>query len=268
MYHIQLLVNIIMQVIKYKMDKKRKLYKKIGGEIYLFEKNMSFETSEKFFEILENKLINLNPLFNGYYNVFTGCREQGLQLTMYADNDVADKLCIWSCMGRNSDQIMVVIADSSCSNSNNNMFDDKSFNSAKYFNYGDYDKATEYALNVIKKKFPRYLNTNYNCKFNCNRNLVDLEKIIADAENFNYEDHHNLASFEEENFLCNLIIMDGKVGLQYSKYLDDDHNELENLYFEKFVPDLTSGTTLMLGMKQKLNNFINNGIEYDIQIKI
>ena len=146
----------------------------------MFEKNDSFELSKKFFEVLESKLTKLNPSFNGYYNVFNNCREQGLQLIMYADNEVGDDLCIWSCMCRNSDQIMVVIADRSCSD-NNNLFDEKAYRSAKYFDSDDYDKATNYALNVIKKNFPRYLDANYNCKFNCNRNLADLEKIVVSA---------------------------------------------------------------------------------------
>ena len=184
---------------------------------------------------------------------------------MYAENDVENDLCIWSCMRRNSNQIMVVIADRNCSN-NNNLFDDKAYRSAKYFSDGDYDKATEYALNVIKKNFPRYLDANYNCKFNCNRNLADLEKIILDAEDLDYEDYYDLATFEDGNFFCDLIIMEGKVGLRYSRFLDSYHNEFENIHFEEFSPDLTSDVTLMLGMKQKLKNFVDSELDYDIQI--
>ncbi len=231
----------------------------------MFEKNDSFELSKKFFEVLENKLTKLNPSFNGYYNVFNNCREQGLQLIVYADNDVNDDLCIWSCMQRNSDQIMVVIADRSCSNSNN-LFDDKAWKSAKYFDNEEYDKATDYALNVIKKVFPRYLNANYNCKFNCNRNLADLEKIINDCADLDYEDYYDLATFEDGNFFCDLIIMEGQVGLRYSKFLDNDHTEYENIHFEKFNPDLTSDVTLMLGMKQKLKEFVDAELDYNLGI--
>ena len=231
----------------------------------MFEKNKSFELSKKFFEVLESKLTKLNPSFNGYYNVFNNCREQGLQLIMYADNEVEDDLCIWSCMCRNSNQIMVVIADRNCSD-NNNSFDSKAYHSAKYFNNGDYDKATEYALNVIKKNFPRYLDANYNCKFNCNRNLADLEKIVVSAEDLDYEDYYDLATFEDGNLFCDLIIMDGKVGLRYSRFLDNEHTEFENMHFEEYTPDLTSDVTLMLGMKQKLKNFVDEELDYNISI--
>lgn len=217
----------------------------------MFEKNKSFEVSKTFFETLEQKLNKLNPTFKGYYNVFNNYREQGLQLTVYGGNDVNDELCIWSCICRNSDQIMVVIGDSDCCNTYS-MFDDKAYRCAKYFNCGDYDKATNYALNVIKLNFPKYLNQNYSYKFGCHRNISDLEKIIEDAADLDYEDYHDLATFEDGNFLCDLIILDGKVGLRYSKYLDNEHNDLENLYFEEFNPDLSSDVTLMLGMKQKL----------------
>lgn len=233
----------------------------------MFEQNKSFEVSKKFFELLENKLKNLNPSFKGYYNVFNNHREQGLQLITYADNEVEDDLCIWSCMCRNSDEIMVVIADRQCSD-NNSMFNDKALKNVKYFSQNDYNSATDYALNVIKKNFPRHLDQNYNYKFTCNKSLSDLERIINDAENLDYEDYYDLATFEEDNAFCDLIILDGEIGLRYSKYLNEEHSEFENMYFEKFVPDLTSSITLMLGMKQKLNNFIDDEIEYDIQIGI
>lgn len=229
----------------------------------LFEKNMSFEVSKKFFDILEDKLNKLNPTFNGYYNVFNNCREQGLQLIVYGGNDPDDDLCIWSCMCRNSDQIMVVIGDRTCSDVNN-MFDDKAYKCARYFRCNDYDNASDYALNVIKKNFPKYLNQSYNYKFNCNRSISDIERIVNDAKDLDYEDYHDLATFEDDNYFCDLIILDGKVGLRYSKFLDEYHDEYENIHFEEYTPDLTSEVTLMLGMKQKLGNFIDEEIDYDI----
>ncbi len=58
------------------------------------------------------------------------------------------------------------------------------------------------------------------------------------------------------------------VRLRYSKYLDEEHTGFEHLYFKRYEPDLTSEVTLMLGMKQKLNDFIDEEIEYDVQIGI
>lgn len=233
----------------------------------MFEQNKSFEVSKKFFEKLEEKLNKLNPTFNGYYNLFNNHREQGLQLVLYADNNVENDLCIWSCMRRDSDQIMVVIADRNCSDLNSK-FDHKALRCAKYFNYDDYNSATDYALKVIKINYPKHLNFNYNYKFNCNRSLSDLEKIIVDAENLDYEDYHDLATFEEDNYFCDLIIIEGKVGLRYSKFLDEYHDEYENMHFEEFNPDLSSDVTLMLGMKQKLKDFVDAEIEYEVTIGI
>lgn len=232
----------------------------------MFEKNKSFEVSKKFFEKLEKKLNELNPTFNGYYNVFNNCRVQGLQLIVYADKNVEDDLCIWSCMCRNSDQIMVVIADRTCSD-NNNLFNDKAYQCAKYFEYENYDSAVEYTLNILKRNYPKYLNANYNIKFYCNRNLSDLEKIIADAKDLDYEDYHDLATFEDDNYFCDLIILDGKVGLRYSKFIDEYHDEYENIYFEEFSPDLTSDNTLLLGMKQKLKEFKESELDYEMTHK-
>lgn len=216
---------------------------------------------------MEEKLTKLNPVFNGYYNVFNNCREQGLQLIIYADNDVEDDLCIWSCMCRNSDQIMVVIGDRKCSDINN-MFDDKAYRCAKYFDSDDFNSATDYALKAIKMNYPKHLNTNYNYKFNCYKSLSDLEKIVADAKDLDYEDYHDLATFEEDNYFCDLIIINGEVGLRYSKFLDENHDEFENIHFEEFEPDLTSDVTLMLGMKQKLKDFVNAELDYEVTMGI
>lgn len=213
--------------------------------------------------MLEEKLYNLNPTFNGHYNLFNNHREQGLQLVLYVDKNVENDLCIWSCMCRNSDQIMVIIANGNCSDLNSN-FSDNALKSAKYFDCNDYNSATEYTLNVLKKNFPRHLNGNYNYKFNCFRNLSDLEKIIADAENLDYEDYYDLATFEEDKYFCDLVIYKGKVGLRYSYYLNNERNEFENVCFKVFQPDLSSDVTLMLGMKEKLKDFIDNEIEYEI----
>lgn len=221
----------------------------------------------KFFEMLEEKLNKLNSAFNGYYNVFNNSKEQGFQLILYTDNVVEDSLCIWSCMDGNSDKIMVVIGDLNCSDKNNG-FDDKAYKCAKYFNYDNYNSAIEYTLNVLKKNYPKHLNANYNYKFNCNKNLAFIEKIINHAEYFDYEDHHDLATFEEGDYFCDLIIIEGKVGIRYSKYLDSEHTDFENIHFEEFEPNLSSDVALMLEMKQKLNNFVDAEIDYQINYGI
>ena len=170
-------------------------------------------------------------------------------------------------MCRNSDEIMVVVGDRNCSNTNN-MFDDRAYKHAKYFRNNDFDSATEYALKVIKMNYPKYLNINYNYKFNCNKSLSDLKKIIVDAKDLDYEDYHDLATFEDNNYFCDLIIMEGKVGLRYSKFLDEYHDKYENLYFEEYNPDITSDVTLMLCMKQKLKDFVDAELEYEVTMGV
>ena len=84
---------------------------------------------------------------------------------------------------------------------------------------------------------------------------------------FSYID---LATFEDVDnlYFCDLIILEGKMGLRYSKYTDAYKDEFDNLIFEEWEPDLTSDTTLMLGMQNKLRDFIEKEIDYDINIGI
>ncbi len=185
------------------------------------------------------------------------------------DSIYNSELLIWACECRNSDKIMVVVADKSCSDMNN-MFDDKAWESAKYFKVNDYDAAVEYAYNVIKKQFGKNFLEDYSTKFKMHKCLADLQKIAKDSKNFVYEDYYDLATFEviETSFFCDLVINEGKIGLRYSKYTDIYHEELDNLFFEEWEPDLTNSVSLMLGMQEKLNNFIENEINYNIEIAI
>ena len=56
--------------------------------------------------------------------------------------------------------------------------------------------------------------------------------------------------------------------LLYSKYKNKDLGEFYNLTFEEWNPDLTSSTTLMLGMQERLKNFIDSEIDYEIDMSI
>ncbi len=91
--------------------------------------------------------------------------------------------------------------DRNCSDENN-MFDDKAYRCAKYFQSEDYNSATDYAVNVIKKNFPKELNQSYNYRFSCNKSLYDLDRIISDAKDLEYEDYEELATFEENDMFC------------------------------------------------------------------
>lgn len=225
------------------------------------------EVSQTFNE-LEEKLNNASDNLDGYYKTFNNCREQGLMLTIH-DNTYDNDMMIWACECRNSDKIMVIIADPSCCN-NNDMFDDVAYKTARYFKANDYYSATNYVFNIIRKQFNKSFLQEYNNKFKMHKCLADLQRIEMDASELTYEDYYDLATFENENegYFCDLIISEGKLGLRYSKYEDEYKDEFENLTFEEWHPDLTSDVTLMLGMQNKLQDFIDKEITYDLEVGI
>lgn len=239
-----------------------------GGINIELKKNNSLKVSETFFQKLENKFINVSNNLTGYYKTFNNCREQGLMLEIYDDSN-DNELLIWACESRNNDNIMVILADKSCSDVND-MFDDKAWKSARYFNADDYDTAVNFTYNIIKKQFSKNFTEKYESKFEMHKCIVDLQRIIEDSKDLNYEDYYELATFEcvGKSYFCDLIINEGKVGLRYSKYSEKYNNEYDNLSFEEWQPDLTSSVTLMLGMQERLNNFIEKEIDYDINVSI
>lgn len=97
------------------------------------------------------------------------------------------------------------------------------------------------------------------------KSLKELQEIKANFKNLNYEDYYELATFEdvEQLYFCDLVIRDGILGLNYSKYSDSYCNECDSLYFEKWEPNLSSEVTLMLGMKGKLKKYVEKRIDYD-----
>lgn len=189
-------------------------------------------------------------------------------LTIY-EPTTDNELLIWACESRNSDNIMVITADRSCSDIND-MFNDTAWRSAKYFKYDEYDKAVNHVYNIIKKQFNKFFLEEYNTKFKMHKCIADLQHIQVDAKDLDYEDYYDLATFEDVDnlYFCDLIILEGKMGLRYSKYTDAYKDEFDNLIFEEWEPDLTSDTTLMLGMQKKLRDFIEKEIDYDINIGI
>lgn len=231
----------------------------------MFEKNHSLKVSENFFIALEEKLKKYHTNLNYYLGTFNNCREQGYMLEIYPPHE--DSLCVWACECRNSDQIMVIVALQDCKDQNN-MFDDKAFDVAKYYNYNDYDKATDYVISLIKKHFKREFLIGNSFKFDTKYSIYDIERICSDAENLDYEDYHDIATFENANYFCDLIILDGKLGLRYSKYLNDTKDDFDNVYFEEYQPNLTNEVTLMLGMKEQLENFIDKELEIEFNKEI
>ncbi len=202
--------------------------------------------------------LNNNSL-NGYYGTFNNCREQGLVLKVY---EKQNELNIWACQCRISDDIMIVLGNQNNIN-NNNMFDDESFEKAKYFNFGDYDSAVDFVYKQIKYMFKDKLNKEKHFKFDTYKSIDDIRRIKDDAKDLDYQDYFELASFydEDEKYSCDLIILNGKMGLRYNK---QDKNDLENLTFEEYDVNLENEITLMLDMQQGLEKFIYDELGYSI----
>lgn len=196
---------------------------------------------------------------NGYYGTFNNCREQGLILKIY---EKQNELNIWSCQSRISDDIMIVLGNQDNIDINN-MFDDIAFNNAKYFECEDYDSAVDFVYKQIKYMFKDKLNKEKHFKFDTYKSMEDIRKLKEDVSNLNYQDYFELASFydSDEGYSCDLIILNGKLGLRYNKHNKDD---LENLSFQEYDINLDNEVSLMLDMQKRLENFIDDELEYSI----
>jgi len=193
--------------------------------------------------------------------LFNNNREQGLVLTIHKDDK---DFIVWACECRNSDNIMVVLGNDKNINSNN-MFDDEAYSKAKYFKCDDYDSAVDHVYKQIKYLFKDDLNYERHFKFDTYKSMEDLRRIELDASDLDYEDYYELASFfdEDEQYSCDMIILNGKIGYRYNKH---GYGNIDHLTFEETKPNLENEVTLMLDMQEKLNKFINEELVYDIEM--
>lgn len=146
----------------------------------------------------------------------------------------------------------------------NNKFDEEAYKNAKYFNYNDYESAVNYVYKMIKYLYKDKIRLEKHYKFDCNFPIDNIEKMFNDKENLIYEDYYDIATFydECEKYLCDLIINNGEFGLRYS--IIDKNGNIENVHFESCSLNLENEITLMLDMKDKLEKFIYDDIEYSI----
>ncbi len=138
----------------------------------------------------------------------------------------------------------------------NNMFDDEAYKRTKYFKNNNYDLAVEWVYKQLRYMFKEKFNEEKHFKFDINKSMEDIRRIQMEASDLDYDDYYDLVTLENcsENYLCDLVIFDGKMGLRYS-YMSGD--EVENLDFEPCEVNLDNEVTLMLDMQEKLNNFID-----------
>lgn len=200
-----------------------------------------------------------NTNLNGCYETFNNGWESGLTLTVYGENT---SLVIWACQARNSDQIMIICGDEDSRNLFN-MFNEEKFKSAKYFKCDDYDSAVEYVYKQVKYIFRDLVSLEKYYSFDINYSLDVIQRIKEDEKMLDYEDYHELASFYDkiEKYSCDLIICNGKMGIRYNSHNGDS---LENLTFIPYDINLDSEYSIMLDMKNNLNQFINDELEYSI----
>ncbi len=230
----------------------------------IFEIPRSIQTSNIFFKKLEIKLSDCG--LNGYYSTFNNCREYGFVLTIYSKKNNIDKeLNIWACECRNSDNIMIVLGGNNDIDINK-MFSDDAYKKAKYFSYNDYDSAINYVYKQIKYMFDITKNIHYS--FNSYKSIEDIQRIELDAKDYDYDDFNELATFSNSDYFCDLIILNGKMGLRFSKYTSTDHNDFDNLSFIEFHPNLNDEVSLMMDMKKQLDKFIADELDYSIYMDI
>lgn len=146
----------------------------------------------------------------------------------------------------------------------NNNFDNEVYKTARYFDYNEFDQAVNCAYNQIKYLFKNLLNKERHFKFDTFKSIEDIRRIQIDAEGTSYEDYYELASFydEDENYSCDLIISDGKMGYRFNKHSEKG---LERLTFIEVEPNLENEIKLMVDMQEKLNNFIDEELNYAIE---
>ena len=63
--------------------------------------------------------------------------------------------------------------------------------------------------------------------------------------------------------MCDLVVSDGKFGLCYSKH-NKELDSYDELYFEERDVNLKSDVTLLLDMKERLEKFIDDNIDYEL----
>lgn len=146
----------------------------------------------------------------------------------------------------------------------NNRYDDDAYKSARYFSCNEYEQAVNCAYNQIKYLFRNLLNKEKHIKFDTYKSIEDLRRIQLDANILSYNDYYELASFfdEDEQYSCDLIINEGKMGYRFNKHTE---NGLERLTFIESEPNLEDEITLMVDMRNKLNEFINEELNYMIE---
>lgn len=127
-----------------------------------FRKMPTIRVSERVFDLvceaLETECENGAKIY-GFLECFVNCREQGYVMAVYSTDFSTEEhpcdLHIWACESRNSDDIMVVW-DTETPDLAGNLFSENAYNNnRKYFRFGEYQKAADYIIELVKEHFKK-----------------------------------------------------------------------------------------------------------------
>lgn len=133
----------------------------------MFNKITTILVSERVFDIVSE---NLEPMaldgvkISGYLECFNNCREQGYVLQVYStdyknEERTKETIYIWAFENRNSDNIVVSWQNELPGNGM--MFSEDTYKERrKYFNHGDYAKASDFILELVQKHFKKEFERN------------------------------------------------------------------------------------------------------------
>lgn len=171
-------------------------------------------------------------------------------------------LCIWVCECQNSDQIMILLGSEENRDMNNN-FDDITYDNAKYFSSDDYNSAIDYVYKYIRYIFKNQMNINKHYKFDTYKSIDDIKRLQNGEDILDSNIYCELASFYDinENYSCNLIFRDNKIGIEFQNY--DNFHSTDLIECDINLADEVS---LMIDMQKRLNKFIDDELTYYIEM--
>ena len=147
----------------------------------------------------------------------------------------------------------------------NNLYSDNVYKQARYFN--NIKDAVDFAYKSLSYYFKDSFIKDYSVEFIMGYSLDEIKKLSEDAKNIE-NDILDLAYIKNNNseYFADLVVFGGKFGLMICKYFDDQ--EWDTLTFIECKLDMSSSSSLLSSMKQKLDNFIDEELEHEISIGI
>ena len=194
--------------------------------------------------------------------MFSNDRSEGYCITFYKDN-IKDSIVYWIGEAITSSDIMVITSSLANKDQSNN-FDSDAFKNAMYYGRNDMEQAVDFVYSQIRIYFKNILNLPDNIKFVMHCSINELEHIanVLNDSDYDYED---LVTYEDktEKIAVDLIVFDGNFNFRFSRI---DNGEYENLSSIECNPNLSNNFELMSQMRDSLNKFIQEELEYQAEM--